>query len=491
MNILWVTSEAVPYAKTGGLADVSSALPSALADRGHEVSVVMPYYPQIMGKLDLKFNTRYELVGVPFGDKTEWAQIQVLKVKERLTFYFIEFHRFFDRPSLYDWWGNEYSDNGQRFIFLSRAAMQTALAVGLKPDIVHANDWHSALCCVYLNSHLYWNYPNFKNARSVLTIHNIGYQGVFNKSNLFWTGLGWEFFNFHCLEFHDQVNFMKGGVMTAHMVNAVSPTYAEEILSPGYGFNLDGPLRHCASSGRLRGILNGIDTDIWDPATDKSLPANFNRDELYGKTVCKRAVQERFGLPQRPDVPLIAIISRLAHQKGLDVFAEGLEDMLVKDDFQFVVVGSGDAYLEGRLNYLANKYPYKFGVYIGYAGEKLAHLVEAGSDFFVMPSRYEPCGLNQLYSMRYGTVPIVRCTGGLADTVINYDPYDHIDESTGFTFWDLYPEALNNTIRWAAKIYRTNREDYWRLQYNGMSRDFSWNRTAEDYERLYADAHKR
>lgn len=490
MNILWVTSEAVPFAKTGGLADVSAALPSALADRGHEVSVVMPYYPQIMGKLGLEFGTRYELLGVPFGDKTEWAQVQVLKLKEHLTYYFIEFHRFYDRPNLYDWYGNEYSDNGQRFIFLCRAAMQAVLALKLKPDIIHSHDWHAALCSVYLNSSLYWNYDNFKNARSVLTIHNIGYQGVFHKSNLFWTGLGWEFFNFQCLEFYDQLNFLKAGVMTSKMVNTVSPTYAEEILSPGFGFNLDGPLRHCASQGRLRGILNGIDTHVWDPKTDKSLPANFSREDLSGKAVCKRAVQERFGLPQRDDVPLFTIISRLAHQKGLDVFASGLEEMLEKDDFQFVVVGSGDQYLQGHLNYLANKYPTKMGIYIGYAGEKLAHLVEAGGDFFIMPSRYEPCGLNQMYSMRYGNVPVVRSTGGLADTVINYDPYDHIDESTGFSFWDLYPESLNNTIRWAAKIYRNNRDDYWKLQENGMSRDFSWNRTAAEYEQLYEDAHK-
>jgi starch synthase len=253
---------------------------------------------------------------------------------------------------------------------------------------------------------------------------------------------------------------------------------------------MDGPLRHCASQGRLRGILNGIDTDVWSPDSDRNIPARFSLDDLSGKAACKRAVQERFKLPLRDDVPLFTTISRLAHQKGLDIFAEGLEDLLIKDDFQFVLVGSGDPFLQGRFNALAAKYPDKLAVYIGYAGEKLAHLVEAGGDFFIMPSRYEPCGLNQLYSMRYGNIPIVRSTGGLADTVVNYDPYDRLDEATGFSFWDLYPESLNNTIRWAANIYKNSPEDYKRLQRNGMSRDFSWSRTATEYERMYEDAHK-
>ncbi len=490
MNIVWVSSEATPYAKTGGLADVSAALPDALAERGHEVSVIMPYYPQVMGKLGVKFDSRIDLLGVPFGDKTEWAQLQILHVKKNLTFYFVEFHRFYDRPNLYDWFGNEYSDNGMRFIFLCRAAMQAVLALKLKPDIIHANDWHAALCPIYLRSHLYRDFENFAKTRSVLTIHNIGYQGVYNKANLFWTGLGWEYFNFLCLEFYDQINMLKGGIMTADMVSTVSPTYAEEILSPGMGFNLDGPLRHCASQGRLRGILNGIDTSVWDPSADKALPAFYSKDDLAGKAQCKRAVQERFGLPQRDDVPLITVISRLAEQKGLDVFAGCLEELLLVEDVQVVLVGAGAPWLQDRFNYLAAKYPKQFAVYIGYAGEKLAHLVEAGGDFFVMPSRYEPCGLNQLYSMRYGNIPIVRKTGGLADTVVNYDPYDQIEEATGFTFWDLYPEALLKTVRWALKVYRERPEDYRQLQLNGMSRDFSWDRTAADYEKMYEDAHK-
>jgi starch synthase len=488
MNIVWATSEAHPFAKTGGLADVSYALPEALAKQGHQVSVIMPFYPQVMAKLDIKFTSKHQMLGVPFGEKTEWSQILEYKLSENLTFYFIEFHRFYDRPALYSWGDTEYSDNGQRFIFLSRAVMQAVLALDLYPDILHANDWHTALCCVYLKSWLYWDYENFKNCRSILTIHNIGYQGTFHKSNLLWTGLGWEYFNFHCLEFYDKLNLLKSGIMTADMVNTVSPTYAEEILSPPFAFDLHDPLCHCAFRGRLRGILNGIDDQEWDPSTDKLIPANFSADDLSGKDVCKAALQKQFNLPERPNVPLVGLVSRLAYQKGIDVFIESLEDMLYHDDFQFVVLGSGEYWLENRLNELAARYPGKIGIYIGYS-DQVSHLVEAGSDFFVMPSRYEPCGLNQMYSMRYGTLPIVRATGGLEDTVCNYSP-EHLNDSTGFKFFDLYPFALTCTVRWAAYTYLDRHDDFRRMQQNGMRKDFSWNHTAELYRNLYQDAHR-
>ena len=226
MNILWVTSEAVPFAKTGGLADVSAALPAALAERGHKVSVVMPYYPQLMGKLNLKFDEEHDLLRIPFGEGCEWAKVNVLRSGENLSWYFIEYHRFFDRPNLYDWNGQEYADNAQRYIFLCRAAMELAVNFRLAPDILHANDWHAALCCVYLRSGLYAQNEQFRRTRSVLTIHNIGYQGNFDKGNLYWTGLGWEYFNYLCLEFYDRLNFLKGGIMCADLVTTVSPTYA-------------------------------------------------------------------------------------------------------------------------------------------------------------------------------------------------------------------------------------------------------------------------
>ncbi len=488
MNIVWVTSEAAPYAKTGGLADVSSALPKALAEKGHKVSVIMPYYPQVMKELTAKTTMKHELLGVPFGWSTEWAQVREDKISDNLSFYFIEYNNYFDRPSLYDYKGVEYADNAARFIFFARAAMQTVIALGLNPDILHANDWTSALCNVYLKTPLYGENENFKGCHSVVTIHNIGYQGTFNKSNLFLTGLGWEYFNESCLEYHDQLNFMKAGIMTADMVNAVSPTYANEILSPEYGFTLDPTLQHVKDRDKLRGILNGIDVDEWNPATDPNLPKHFSVDDMSGKAVCKKALQKEFALDQKPNVPIFGIVSRLATQKGIDLFGSVIEGMLDEEDIQVAILGTGDSALEGQLSALNTKFPGKFSVYIGY-DNKLAHLIEGGSDFFVMPSRYEPCGLNQMYSMRYGTVPVVRGTGGLEDTVINYDP-KNFAKSTGFKFYDLTYDALRNTLIWAASVYKDEPKKFKRIVHNGMTTDFSWDKTASEYEAMYKEASK-
>ena len=274
MNIVWAASEAVPFAKTGGLADVSASLPSALADAGHTVSVIMPFYPQKMGKLNLSYSKIYENLKVPLGNQEEWASIRELKLKKNLTFYFVEFNRFYDRPTLYDWNGTEFADNPQRFIFLSRAVMEIAVNLKLQPDIIHTNDWHTALCCVYLRSDLYRDL--LPGCRSVLTIHNIGYQGNFDKSNMYWTGLGWEYFNYQCLEYYDRINLLKGGIMTADMISTVSPTYAKEILSQEYSFGLHDSLRQAAYEGRLRGILNGIDVSSWNAAIDPALPGRLS-----------------------------------------------------------------------------------------------------------------------------------------------------------------------------------------------------------------------
>ncbi|MDB1123345.1 glycogen synthase GlgA [Vibrio algarum] len=490
MNIVWATSEAAPYAKTGGLADVSYSLPYAMAENGHNVSVIMPYYPQVMGELCEQTECVYELLGVPFGDgNEEWASIRQHKINDNLSFYFIEYDKFYDRPKLYDWGGSEYADNAERFIFLSRAVMQAVLALDIKVDVLHANDWHVALCNVYVKSDLYRSYSNFAETKSIMTIHNIGYQGVFNKSNLSFTGLTWDYFNFQCLEFFDQLNFLKAGVLTADMVTTVSPTYAEEILTPEYGFSLENALQHKAVKGKLRGIINGIDIHEWNPESDALLPHNYSHNDLSGKVLCKAELQKEFGLEVRPDVPVYGVVSRLATQKGLDVFIECIDEMLKNDDVQFVIVGSGESWQESALGNFARTYPGKCGVHIGYSN-KLAHLVEAGSDFFVMPSRYEPCGLNQMYSMKYGTVPIVRSTGGLEDTVHNYSA-SNLEQATGFKFYDLYPAALRDTMRWAASIYRNDKPAFEKMIVNGMKTDFSWHLTAMEYEELYDHANKR
>ncbi len=484
MNIVWATSEAAPFAKTGGLADVSYSLPYALAENGHHVSVFMPYYPQIMGDRCNDTESIYDLLRVSFGEGNEEnASIRRHKINGNLTFYFIEYNRFFDRPKLYDWEGNAYSDNAERFIFLSRAIMQAVLALDLDVDVFHSNDWHTALCSVYLKSALYNSQSNFRQTKSVITIHNIGYQGVFQKPNLYWTGLGWEYFNVNCLEFYDQINFLKAGVLTSDMVTTVSPTYAEEILSPEFGFGLERALQHRAVKGKLRGILNGINVQEWNPETDKLIPHNYSAKDLQGKSRCKYALQKEFGLPARPEVPLYGVVSRLAHQKGLDVFIEAIDEMLKEDDAQFVVVGSGELWQENAIVQYAKEYPEKFGGFIGY-NNKLAHMIEAGSDLFVMPSRYEPCGLNQMYSMAYGTIPIVSSTGGLEDTVKNYSA-QRIDTATGFKMYDLYPAALRETMRWAASVYRNDKPAFNKMVKNGMALDFSWHHTAVEYEELY------
>lgn len=490
MNIVWATSEAAPFAKTGGLADVSYSLPYALAENGHNVAVFMPYYPQVMGSRCADTELVYETLGVPLGEGNEqWAGIRCQKINSNLTFYFIECDKYFDRPKLYDWQGSEYSDNAERFIFLSRAVMQAVLALDMTVDVLHANDWHTALCNVYLKSHLYDSYKNFSNTRSVMTIHNIGYQGVFNKSNLYWTGLGWDYFNFQCLEFYDQLNFLKAGVLTADIVTTVSPTYAEEILSREYGFGLQNALQHRAVQGKLRGIINGIDILEWNPETDPLIPAHFSAEDRSGKAVCKAELQKEFGLDINPDIPVYGVVSRLAEQKGLDVFLECIDEMLREDEVQFVVVGSGEPWQEDKLSHYANSYPGKFGCYVGYSN-KLAHMVEAGADFFVMPSRYEPCGLNQMYSMRYGTIPIVRATGGLEDTVNNYSA-SNLNKATGFKLYNLDTEALRETMRWAGSIYNNDRAAIEHMMLNGMTTDFSWHGTAVEYEILYQHAQTR
>jgi starch synthase len=489
LNVVWITSEAAPFAKTGGLADVSASLPEALAKKNMNVCVIMPYYPQQMQKYNAKLKVARSLVQVPFAGRSEWTQILEFQKSKNLKFLFIEYHKYFDRSALYDWNGIEYADNAERFIFFCRAAMQAIIAMDLKPDIIHANDWHSALSCVYLKSHLYKNIANFAQTKSILTIHNIAYQGAFHKSNLYFTGLGWDYFNHLCLEFHDAICLLKGGIMTADVINTVSPTHADEILSREGGFGLDSAIAHRASQGHMRGILNGIDIVKWNPDSDSLIPCNYSLSSLNGKKICKKLLQKELKLPQNPKIPLFGLISRFVYQKGIDVFAQAIDNILLYDDVQFVVLGTGDSAIENHVKYIAAKYPEKISFIRGYH-EKLSHMIEAGADIFVMPSRYEPCGLNQMYSMRYGTLPLVRATGGLDDTVINYNS-SFPNQSNGFKFWDLNPASLANTIRWAASVYRNDKNGFAAAQNNAMSTDFSWNKTAEHYEELYRATNKK
>jgi starch synthase len=471
MDVLFVASEVAPWSKTGGLGDVAGALPRALAARGHRVSVVTPRY----GSIDPRAAglARKEGALRVRGEATSlWVK------RAGATFYFVENERLFgSRRGLYSDGGRDYGDNAERFTFLCRAALALPAALRLRAEVVHANDWQSGLV-PFLLQHEHAGDPALAGARTVFTIHNLAYQGVFPKEVVPHLGLPWDAFHHDGLEFHDHLSFMKAGLTSADALTTVSPTYAREILTPEGGAGLDAVLRHRRAA--LHGILNGIDVEEWNPATDPHLPAHYSARALAGKGRCKAALQRELGLPPRAETPLVGMVSRLVEQKGVDLVAAVLDDLLSRD-VQVAVLGSGDPLLEQALAEAARRRPDRMAVRIGF-DEGLAHRIEAGADVFLMPSRFEPCGLNQMYSLRYGTVPVVRAVGGLADTVEDYDGWNR---GTGFRFQDYTPPALLLALRRAVETWRDGRA--WRkIVLRGMAQDFSWDRSARSYEELYA-----
>ena len=470
MEILFVASEVAPWSKTGGLGDVAGALPRALAARGHAVHVVTPRY----GSIDAEkagFVRRDAALRVRGEAATIWVKAG------RPTTYLVEHERFFgSRRGLYSEGGHDYGDNAERFAWLARAALAVPGALRLRPRIVHANDWQTGLC-PWLLRHEHEQDPAFAGAKTVFTIHNLAYQGVFPKQIVPFLGLPWDAFRLDALEFHDQLSFMKAGLSLADVLTTVSPTYANEILTPEEGHGLDPVLRH--RRGDLYGILNGIDVSEWDPARDPHLPAHYAARDLAGKLACKAALQRELGLPIRPDVPLAGMVSRLADQKGIDLVVAALADVLGRE-VQLAVLGSGSRAYEEAFARAARERPDRLAARIGF-DEGLAHRIEAGADLFLMPSRYEPCGLNQMYSLRYGTPPVVRAVGGLEDTVEDFDGWTR---GTGFKFRQYAPQALLLAVRRALDAYRDRRA--WRgIVVRGMAQDFSWDRSARSYEALY------
>ena len=481
LRVLFVASEVAPFRKTGGLADVAGSLPKALARRGVDVRVVMPLYRGVrweeLERLDGS-------VSVPMFFGTAQAGVRLARLPNSdVPVYFLEHHHYFDRPHVYGPPEQAYADNLERFSFLSRGALELCKALGFSPDVIHAHDWQTALVPVYVNT-VEWSKPMHA-AATVFTIHNLAYQGNFNRGALPVTGLGWEHDHPGEFEHFGDMNLMKAAIRHSTLLSTVSPTYAREVRTPDFGFGLDGELT--ARGGDLRGILNGIDAEEWDPTRDPLIPANFSAESLSGKAVCKAALQEEFGLPIRADVPVVGVVGRLTHQKGFDVLARAM-DRLLSWDLQIVLLGTGDPAAERFFRELRARRPNAFGAHIGFE-ERVSHLVEAGCDFLVMPSRFEPCGLNQLYGLRYGTLPIVHGTGGLVDTVHNYD--EASAGGTGFVFGDLTVESIENTIGWALSTWydRTAHIDVMRRR--AMGRDYSWERAAAEYERLYLDAYER
>jgi len=483
LKILFVTPEVEPFVKVGGLADMVGALPKELAKLGHDVRVVCPAYGSIKGIAE--WSVRPEPLGVDVGSVTRWARTwETTLPGTTVPAYFLENNDFFSRPEVYTSPWGACEDNDLRFAFFSRGALTLCQQLEWYPDVIHCHDWTTGLVPMMLNSALHAT--PLGRAATVFTIHNLEHQGYSPTRVINYARLSWADFQRDQLIIGDMVNLMKAGLYHSTKLTTVSPTYAREIQTGHGGFGLDDVLRF--RSGDLVGIVNGIDDESWDPALDKTLPANYSASDLAGKAICKAKLQQHFGLEVNPNVPVFGVVSRLAEQKGLDLLAEGLAGILDRMKVQIVLLGSGDSRLENTFNWAAQAYHGSFGARIGFDG-KLARLIQAGSDFFIMPSRSEPCGLTQMYAMRYGTLPIVRATGGLLDTVQNYE--EGKDRGTGFVFHDATVPALTNSIGWACATYYDRPQELAALQQRAMAMDLSWRQSAEKYVQLYSWAVER
>jgi starch synthase len=477
MHIAFAASECVPFSKTGGLADVVGALPRALAGLGHQVSVYLPLYRQtrlanpkpILRSVTVPFDDRYRFCSVVDGGSQAGVQ-----------FYFVDYPPYFDRDALYGTSAGDYHDNAERFALFSRAVLEASKILG-RPDIFHCHDWQTALVPILLRT-VYLEDPAFHDVGCVFTIHNMGYQGLFPPEILPLLMLPWDLFTITKLEFYGNVNLLKGALVFADYVTTVSRRYSQEIQTAEYGFGLEGVLR--ARSATVTGILNGVDYGEWSPETDKYTVARYSAQDLAGKRQCKQDLLREFGVAGADSVlPVIGIVSRFAAQKGFDLIAQ-IMDRLAREDMIVVALGSGDREYQDLFVRLNKQFPQKIAVRVAY-DNALAHKIEAGADLFLMPSRYEPCGLNQIYSLRYGTVPLVRATGGLDDTIENWD--ERARRGTGFKFSEYTGEALLATIRAALQVFH-DRSSWETLMRNGMAKDFSWNVSAREYVRVYERA---
>jgi starch synthase len=478
MHIVFAASEGVPFSKTGGLADVVGALPRALAALGHQVSVYLPRYRQT--KL-ADAATVVRSITIPFDDKYRFATVVTGGTQAGVRFYFVEYPEFFDRDALYGTPAGDYPDNAERFALFSRAVLEATKILGV-PHIFHCHDWQAALIPVLLGT-IYAEDPAFRDVGTVFTIHNMGYQGLFPPEVLPLLMLPWDLFTMSKMEFFGQVNFLKGALTYSDYVTTVSRKYSQEIQTSEYGFGLEGVLRD--RSATVTGILNGVDYDEWSPQADKFIAAKFSPQDLSGKAKCKQDLLAAFGVTNAdPKLPVIGIVSRFAAQKGFDLIAQVM-DRLAREEMIVVVLGSGDkVYTKKCSSSPQQAIPQQDRRESGIR-QRHAHKIEAGADMFLMPSRYEPCGLNQIYSLKYGTVPIVRATGGLDDTIDTWDARS--GKGTGFKFTEYNGEALLLTIKQALQAYR-DQTSWQALMRNGMGKDFSWNASAREYGKVYERA---
>ncbi len=476
MKVLQVTSEVAPYSKTGGLADVSAGLPAALAARGLKVKVFSPLYCTVReaapSLTSLKSRPR---IPSRFGELD--ARLFAQHSKPGLSFYFIERDEYFDRKGLYGTPEGDYFDNADRFLFFMRAALQACRLIRFRPDIIHCHDWQTGLIPAMLKS-VFWDDPFWRKTRTVFTIHNLAYQGIFPREYMSVSGLPSALFSQEGLEFYGQMNFLKAGIIFSDRFTTVSKRYAHEIQSPEYGHGLDGVLQE--HRARLTGILNGVDYSCWNPAVDAHIVQNYTPRDLEGKTKCKGELMSLFGLGGTLKSPILGMVTRLAEQKGLDLLLEAVP-RLMRTGIRLVILGQGDEVYARAIRTLGRNYPGKIGVRVGF-DPVLAHKIEAGADMFLMPSRFEPCGLNQMYSLKYGTIPIVHAVGGLDDTISAFDPVT--GKGNGFKFFSFSAPALLQEVRRALTLFKD--QDLWKsLMTNAMRSDFSWKKAARSYHQLY------
>lgn len=473
MKVLYAASEAVPFCKTGGLADVAGSLPPALAAQGVETAVILPLYRRVKERFaDQLTFLCYDYVDLAW--RHAYCGLFSLK-KDGVTWYFLDNEQYFGRPELYGC-----ADDGERFGFFSRAVVKMLDHLDFWPDVIHCNDWQTALIPIYLKDDGVRE-ERYRSVRTVLTIHNIEYQGRYDPyclGDLFGLDRGWV--DDGTLLLDGDLNLLKGAILTADAVNAVSPTYAQELKNPYFAHRMEGILTQCGY--KLSGVLNGIDMKLYDPAADPRIAANYTAEDVSGKAADKAALQKALGLRPEPETPIIAMVSRLVTHKGLDLIREVMGDIM-ELPVQFVLLGSGDAAYEDFFRHAAERWPERMAIRLGY-DEALSMAIYAGADLFLMPSRSEPCGLSQMIAMRYGTVPIVRETGGLKDTVQPYEAWR--DAGTGFTFANYSSADMLHVLREAAYLYKDYPDAFARLRRRAMERDFSWNRSAGDYLKIYA-----
>ncbi|MFH1856503.1 MAG: glycogen synthase GlgA [Candidatus Omnitrophota bacterium] len=475
MKILFVSPEVVPFAKTGGLADVAGTLPIELSSLGHNVKTFMPYYRQIkkqdFGIKLVKPNLKAKIGSVDISFSLYHCQ------REKTDFYFIENDEYYDREFLYGTPSGDYSDNAIRFAFFASAVLSSAVALNFKPDIIHYNDWQSALIPFYIKFKPL-EYAFFSHAKTFFTVHNLAYQGLFPRETMHVLGIRDDFFTPDTLEFYGKLSFMKAAILYSDALSTVSKGYAEEILTPEFGCGLDGLLR--ARKDDLYGVINGVDYSKWSPKTDAYIKANYDEKNVKNKSVCKKDLLETMKLDASVQAPLLGVVSRLAEQKGIDIIADSVEQM-VKLGCNLIVLGTGDEKYHHLLTELSKKYPKNISVKIAF-DNTIAHKIEAGCDMFLMPSRYEPCGLNQMYSLKYGTIPVVRGVGGLEDTIIDYTR--NSKEGNGFKFSQANIADFMDALRRAVNVYK-NKKEWEQLTLKAMSCDFSWKNSAKEYIRIY------